>query len=98
MNQQQSPHPPQAPAPYQPPQGPKLSWFARHKVLTVIGALVLFFVAIAIGRSITDGGSDGVAASGTSAAAPVKAGAEDAKNGLVTVYDKDGEILTNGTY
>lgn len=47
------------------PQPPRRSWFARHKVLTALLAVVAFFVLIAA----VSGGDDQTAATGTSPAA-----------------------------
>lgn len=75
--QPQAPY--QAPAPYQQPEPPKKkNWFARHKVLTVVGALVVVFI---IGGIASGGGDD--TSSDTAATKPDKAAdakpADDAK-------------------
>lgn len=59
----------QPPAPYQPapPQPPKRNWFGRHKILTIVGALV----AVLIIGGIASGGSDDTG-SDTSKTAPEK--------------------------
>jgi hypothetical protein len=58
---QQYPHQHQAPQPYQQPQPPKKSWFARHKVLTAIGSIFAIIVIISIASS-GNSPSDGTAA------------------------------------
>ena len=55
---------PTGPAPGAP--APKRSWFARHKVLTVVGALVVLVVVISIA---TSGSSDPEGTAGSSATA-----------------------------
>jgi hypothetical protein len=61
-------------SPY-PPPAPRKNWFARHKVLTVLGALVLLIVVI----SVASGGGGSTespdAAPAGSTAAPASAGA-----------------------
>ncbi|MFD5899125.1 hypothetical protein [Streptomyces sp. NPDC060366] len=70
--QSQQYSPPQAPyqpvPPYQPEPPKKKSWVARHKVLTVIGAVVAVFI---IGGIASGGGED--TGSNTATAAPDKA-------------------------
>ncbi|MGU3293627.1 DUF4352 domain-containing protein [Williamsia sp. M5A3_1d] len=68
-----SKNPPDQPQPYgspYPPPAPKKNWFARHKVLSVLGALVLLIAVISVA---TNGGgttesSDAAPAGGTTAA------------------------------
>lgn len=64
--QPQAPYPPVAP--YQPEPPKKKSWIARHKVLTVIGAIVAVFI---IGGIASGGGDD--TGSDTAKTAPDKA-------------------------
>ncbi|MEU9014280.1 hypothetical protein AB0D12_31825 [Streptomyces sp. NPDC048479] len=72
----QQPHPggpgayPQGPAPYQPPQEPKKSWVARHKVLTVIGGVFAFIVIIGIAAGGGDGSSGNTGKKPATAVAP----------------------------
>lgn len=59
---------PQQPGPYTPhtpPPAPR-SWFARHKILTGIGALFVFFIAI----GIASGEDNSTSSTDTSATAP----------------------------
>ncbi|WP_405613919.1 hypothetical protein [Streptomyces sp. NBC_01508] len=83
----QAPQAPQAPyqpvPPYQHPEPPKQrSWFARHKVMTVIGALV----AVMIIGGIASGGGDDTA-SDTAKTAPEKQA--DAKPADADAADKE---------
>lgn len=64
--QPQAPYPPVAP--YQPEPPKKKSWVARHKVLTVIGAIIAVFI---VGGIASGGGED--TGSDTAKTAPDKA-------------------------
>ncbi|SDL04446.1 hypothetical protein [Streptomyces indicus] len=79
--QQYGGQPPYGQEPYgrpQPqPEPPRRGWFARHKVLTAIGAVV---VVVAIGGALGAGGSDGSDSSKDSASASAGAGS-DGKGG-----------------
>lgn len=75
MNRNPSdPHQPESFVSPYPPPAPRKNWFARHKVLTVLGALVLLIVVI----SVASGGGGSTespdAAPAGSTAAPASAG------------------------
>lgn len=67
----QQPYGPVGPAPYGPPAQPsRRSWFARHKILTGLGALVTLVVVVqALGGGGSGGGSSQAGQSGSDAPA-----------------------------
>lgn len=83
MTDQPSPQQPAGQPPAQPPYGqpgsplgtpPKKSWFARHKVLTVIGAVV---AVIIVGVAATGGGDDDTADDRATSQTSAGAGTDD---------------------
>ncbi|MFI6940246.1 hypothetical protein ACIBI4_13310 [Streptomyces sp. NPDC050418] len=78
MSQQQmyGSYGPQHGQPAHQPEPPRRNWFARHKVLTAIGAVV---VVVAIGGALGSGGSDGSKESASTSSGSSDKGSGDAK-------------------
>ncbi|HCA86360.1 MAG TPA: hypothetical protein DEQ61_13170 [Streptomyces sp.] len=67
----QQPQQPGPYAPHTPPPAPR-SWFARHKILTGIGALFVFLVAVSVAGGDVDSSTDTSATAPKEQAAPAK--------------------------
>lgn len=95
--QQGQPMPPGAPAPVQPP---KRSWFARHKILTGLAALIVvgIIAAVAGGGSGEDAAeNDGSAPAATEEAAAPEDGVDDAGDGAATGDAAASDASTSDT-
>lgn len=102
----QQPYPPYPPGygqpQYAPPQmpPPRRPWISRHKFLTGLGALLLFFIFIGVGANLGSTKSNGTGASGftatSQAAAPATSAAAAVKQSVTFVVTGSPADVTYG--
>lgn len=88
-------HPPQNPYPQPQPQQPpaKKNWFLRHKILTVLGALIVIGVVVNLAGGGGESGSGGGVDTTTSQAAPnAEAPAEGGQAPGIGAAVRDGKF------
>lgn len=97
----QNPSDPHRPEPFvspYPPPAPRKNWFARHKVLTVLGGLVLLIVVISVATSgggsteSPDAAPGGTAATASAGASATTAGSAAAPRPGIGAPVRDGKF------